>query len=79
MSKKVKDLFQYGLGTIVVSIFFATLMMVLFNEIPESNRDAINILLGVTGTITVAVVNYFFGSSKGSSEKNDIIAGNGVK
>ncbi len=74
MSKRIKDIFQYCLGGIIVLCFFGILYVLIFIELPPSNRDAMNIMLGITGTLTAGVGNYFFGSSKGSSEKNDIIA-----
>ena len=74
MSKKIKDIFQYCLGALIVLCFFAILSVLVFRELPQANRDAMNIMLGITGTLTAGVGSYFFGSSKGSSEKNDIIA-----
>ena len=76
MNINAKEIFQYCLAGLIVLCFFASLIMILFYEIPEANKDAVNIMLGVTGTITVGVCNYFFASSLGSSKKTDIIANN---
>lgn len=74
MNKKTKDIFQYSLGALIVLCFFAILSVLMFIEIPPLNRDAMYIMLGITGTLTAGVGSYFFGSSKGSSEKTEIIA-----
>ena len=57
--------------TIGVFVFSAGIVILLFFvEIPEKNRDVINFILGVVvGTGLTGVFNYFFGSSKGSSDK----------
>jgi hypothetical protein len=45
-----------------------------FVTYPEANRDMINFVCGIINTgAFMSVVNFFLGSSKGSSEKNDII------
>jgi len=41
--------------------------------IPETNKDVVMVLVGVFASGFTMVLSYFFGSSKGSSDKNDII------
>lgn len=53
---------------IYISLFF-------FVKIPDSNRDIVNIITGVvitTGLVTI--INYLFGSSKSSADKNEAIS-----
>ena len=70
---KGKDVYMYGLGALVVIGFFALLIMVFVYEIPSPNREvglmAIGALIGQFNSI----ITYFFGSSKGSSDKTDLL------
>ena len=69
----MKELFMYILGAIVIAGFMALLGMLIFVGIPESNSEllylAVGALIGMAGT----VVNYFYGSSKGSADKNELL------
>lgn len=76
MEKDMKDKFQYGLASLVVGGFFLTLAGLLFIIVPAGNEKALDIALGALVAGFSGVLGYFFGSSKGSAEKNDIIAGN---
>ena len=76
MDKNLKDQFQYGLAAIVVGGFFAVLAGLLLWAVPKENEAALNISLGALVAGFSAVLGYFFGSSKGSSEKDAIIAAN---
>lgn len=44
------------------------------HEIPEANRSAFDILLGVVGAGTNGVWNFYFGSSHGSQAKDATVA-----
>jgi len=68
---KSKEIFQYALAALIVIAFFVVLALMI-----EKGTDAnpvLNVMVGTLGTITVMVASYFFGSSKGSADKNDII------
>lgn len=56
---------------IICVIAFAYLLMV--KEIPNENRDMVNMVLGAFITSLTTVVSYFFGSSKGSADKNELL------
>lgn len=66
--------FVYYLATFwsfvcVIYIFFIT-----FGNIPESNVRFADTILGfLLGTIIATIINFFLGSSKGSSDKQDLI------
>ncbi len=64
--------FIYYLAT-AVFIFSAVIVILLFfKDIPDKNRDVVNFILGVVvGTGLTGVFQYFFGSSKGSSDKSE--------
>jgi len=68
---KIKDIFMYALGALIVIGFFAIVVMLIMRpELKDSLNLVIGALIGAFGT----VVGYFYGSSKGSAEKNEIIA-----
>ena len=71
---KTKDLFMYILGGLIVAGFFALIGMLIFKEVPVDNKDLLNIAIGSLLAAFSTVVAYFYGSSKGSSEKNEIIS-----
>jgi hypothetical protein len=58
---------------LAIGVFFfsaSVVIMLFFVDIPEKNKDVINFILGIiVGTGLTGVFQYFFGSSKGSSEK----------
>lgn len=66
--------FVYYLATFwsvfgVIYIFFIT-----FGNIPSNNVRFADTILGfILGTIIATIINFFFGSSKGSTDKQDVI------
>ena len=69
-SKEKKELFMYILGGLVVIGFFVTLWFLVREGVYESTINlAIGALIGAFAT----VVGYFYGSSKGSSDKNELL------
>jgi len=67
---KIKDIFQYALGTVIVIGFFGVLIaFIIKGGYPGMVELIIGALIAAFGT----VVGYFYGSSKGSAEKNDLI------
>lgn len=69
--KNWKEVYQYVLGAIIVLCFFGVIVVMIFIQ-PRSN-DVLNTIIGVLGTISTMVATYFFGSSKGSADKNEMI------
>ncbi len=70
-----QQIFQYVLAAFIVLGFFGVIILLLFVDLSDSVQDALLILLGVLAGGFGAVVQYFFGSSKGSADKNDMIKG----
>lgn len=84
MSKELRSLASYlGLKwpdirsllaiTIVAGMFFI-FNSLLTHEVPEGNRDTTNILLGAVTAAAGVIIQFFFGSSKGSENKDAVMA-----
>jgi hypothetical protein len=54
--------------------FFGILGAMIFVEIPPSAQQPVAVMLGSLGTLVTSIGAYYFGSSKGSSDKNAMIA-----
>jgi len=74
MIMKSKDITQLVVWFLVMTSFMVVLWAVFKIEMPASNRDLALILLGVLASKFGDVVGYFYNSSKGSSEKTEIIS-----
>jgi hypothetical protein len=70
---------MYILGAFISLGFFLAIYLVIVWAIPEANKDASMLLLGVLGAKFSDVVSYFFGSSKGSADKTAIMDKNASK
>ena len=70
---KAKDTFQYILGALIVLGFFVLLIALVYSGVPDQNKDLLNLVVGALIGSFATVVGYFYGSSKGSADKNDIL------
>jgi drug/metabolite transporter (DMT)-like permease len=68
-----KNVFQYVLGSLIVLGFFVLLILLVLLDIPEPNKDLLNLVVGALIGSFATVVGYFYGSSLGSKEKTDIL------
>lgn len=71
--EKIKEIAMYTLAGIIVVGFFVLLYITIYKEIPEANKDILNIVVGALIGSFTAVVGYFFGSSAGSKEKTKML------
>ena len=74
MDKNQKQVFQYALGAVIVVGFFCLLGGLLFVSVPTANEKSFDIMLGILAGGVGAVIGYFYGSSLGSSNKDEIIS-----
>jgi uncharacterized membrane protein YeaQ/YmgE (transglycosylase-associated protein family) len=71
--KTAKDIYMYILGALIVLGFFGILAYLITKPAPLDNKDVLLILLGVLGAKFADVVGYFYGSSKGSADKSEML------
>lgn len=69
----MKDRTPSIIGISLVFGFFALLGILIFSEVPIHNQQILNIMLGSLGTMTTAVVTYYFGSSNSSAKKDEML------
>ena len=64
-----RDINLYVLAWMVVGLFFTLVGMLMWVVLPEANVGPVNQLFGAIATGFGMVLQYFFGSSKGSADK----------
>lgn len=68
--KTTKEIFMYALGALIVIGFFGILIFLVKQNVYEGTINlAVGALIAAFGTI----VGYFYGSSKSSAEKTDLL------
>lgn len=67
---------QAGLSLAYTIGYFTTLWLMIggYTEIAEGHSEVVNTLIGALGAVQVQVVNFWFGSSRGSKEKTEALA-----
>lgn len=70
---KARNIFQYALGALIVLGFFALLYVLVKTTVPETNKELLNITVGALIGCFTSIVGYFYGSSAGSAEKNEML------
>jgi hypothetical protein len=73
-----KDWVPSALAITVITSFLALLYLMSIHQMPEANRSTFDILLGMLAGAVTSVFSYYFGSSKGSRDK-DAVIGRAVK
>jgi hypothetical protein len=68
-----KDLVPSVLAYGVIAAFIVLDFMLISRPIPESNRDAFNLILGAMNGSVITILTYYFGSSRGSAAKDEVI------
>lgn len=70
---RLKDIFQYVFAGFIAVGFFILLYLLIYQSIPTTNNDTLNLVIGGLLGAFSTIVGYFFGSSKGSAEKNELL------
>jgi hypothetical protein len=69
-----RDINLYILAWLVVGMFFTLVGMLMWVTLPEMNIGPVNQLFGAMATGFGMVLQYFFGSSKGSADKTHALS-----
>jgi len=70
LDSKIKDIYMYVLGAIVVAGFFLTLAFMIN---AGSYKTEVNMIVGALIGAFITVVGFFYGSSKGSADKTELM------
>ena len=70
----VHDVTPKVLAAVVTTGFFGILVFMMLAPIPASSRDILNIMLGSLATAWTGIIAYYFGSSKSSDRKTELLA-----
>lgn len=70
---KPAQIAMYILAGLIVTGFFSILGLLIFVEIPDKNKDILLMIVGALIASFSALVSYYFGSSKSSSDKNELL------
>ena len=71
--KTMQEIYMYILGAIIVIGFFLLLYLLVYQQIPVDNKDILNIVVGALIGSFTTVVGYFYGSSKSSADKTEML------
>jgi hypothetical protein len=74
MQTATQDWVPRMLAFLITVGFFGILVWMLMNGMPQTGTEALLMMLGALGTAWTGVVNFYYGSSAGSKEKNSLIA-----
>lgn len=71
--KKGKEVFMYAFAALLMLFLFTFLGLIIFKAMPVENKDLLNITAGIAFGWGSMAVSYFFGSSKGSADKTEML------
>lgn len=69
----LRDWLPNALAVLIIAGFFATQALLVYAPIPEHVLNLLTRTLGTVDMMTGAVVFYYFGSSRGSKDKTDLL------
>ena len=72
--KVAKEFYMYLLGAVIIVCAFFLGYLLATNEIPAGNKDVVMVSVGVILGWGSMVVSYFYGSSKSSADKTEIMS-----
>lgn len=75
MQMENKSAFPALLSTLLTVGFFGLLIGLMTTAIPEANKNTLYVMVGSLGTAWVGSVQFWFGTTKGSSDKTALLGG----
>lgn len=67
------DIIQFLVASTVFIVFAGVVYSLIYVDIPTGNKEALIHVLGIIEGGVIAIVSFYFGSSKGSQKKSDTI------
>lgn len=61
----------FGMGITIILAAASAVILLFFYEVPQENRNIVNIALGTLLSMGVTVTSYFFGSSQNASDHTE--------
>lgn len=74
MKANFKDLILPLLAVYLLLTFTIIVIILMFHTVPAANSQMVNIFIGAISGMALTAVTFYFGSSKGSADKNATIA-----
>jgi RsiW-degrading membrane proteinase PrsW (M82 family) len=74
LKNEFEKYFQYVLAGIIVLGFFIAIIVFMVHDIPKDNIGSVNLLVGALIGAFSLIVSFYWGSSKGSKDKDEIIS-----
>jgi hypothetical protein len=69
-----RDINLYMLAWVIVIGFFCLVGLLIFKELPKDSNGVIYMLFGALASGFTGIMGYFFGSSKSSADKTELLA-----
>lgn len=63
------DWMKTFVGMVVMNVFVLVVVWLLMKPVPTENKEIIHLIIGEVVGMALMLPNYYFGSSKGSQEK----------
>ena len=73
--KTIQQMFFYLVGITFLLGFFGIVMYLIMRTIPQENREYVGGALETLKNGAILILGYFYGSAKGSADKDRVIAG----
>lgn len=68
-----KTIYMYVLAAIFIIGYFALIAFILLKIVPPENKEIALMLFGTLTAGVSMILSYFYGSSKGSDDKNEML------
>ena len=68
-----RDYLPSILSVLIIAGFFCAIYLVMNVHQEAEDRDILYMMLGILGTAFISIVNYYFGSSNSSTQKNKML------
>lgn len=72
-----KEIYMYALGIMILVMAGYLAYLLIFYPIPDANKAIVEVSFGLVLGWGGAVVGYFFGSSKSSADKTELLSKGG--